>query len=1609
MNLPVQICKMLMLLLAASGTLTSHAQSLVNYAITRNTGITFSPINSIALPCNSWRYSGGFQQDDNRSNPIPIGFDFWYNGVRYTELSVSTNGYVDFSASTADGGPTTAPYGYFNGQFSLQGGTTNALAVFYDDQTTQGGSDPLGLSIRYLVTGTAPNRVLTVEWFNMAIYLNTTPNLNYQLKLYETTGQIQYVYGTMTQGTANFSYTIGMNAATLSFTPTAAQLRTQQTANTATFTNAPQNNLTAMPANNTRINFVPPTPTTPSGTLTFSGVTSNQITLNWPNWATNEVGYVIYSSVDGINFDFEQQTASNATTATVTGLYAATIYYWRVYAVTEGALGTPLTGTQATAAGSTFISVQSGNWNTGSTWNAGTVPGPSDNVIVANGHTVTINTNAVCNNLQVGQGGTAVLRFGNNNTARSLDVGGNILVRQNAQFTVNTASLTTHQLFVNGNIANAGTIDFAPTGTSLCDVTFDNPYANQLVNGVGTVNRYNRIIINKVDNTIRQVDFATSTFTAANGFLSLLQGTFKLSVTGPVNVVPFNATADIPRNARLWVNSVFTTVSTTGGNINLYGELRISGGTVNIGNNANQNIVSYGGLVNVSGGTLNIAGRLDRVNTTSLVRLAISGGQINVPTVSSTSTTSWPVMMDVPGSQFTQTGGTIVIKREGGTGGQDLGFNGSGVVISNVTGGVLQIGDATTPAAQIMNIRTVAPVGNLLVNSANATARIINDPLTVIADVTLAAGTFNANNQNVTLGGNWVNTAGVYQPGTNTTTFNGAAAQTISRTLANENFNNLIFSGAGTKTLLSSIGCNNLNIFTNANLNAGTPGFTINLRGNWVSAGVYNGQTSGTVVCNGTVAQTLSGPAITNFRNLTIQNTAGVSITSAQNLLGTLTLTSGIFTTSGQAFTLVSNTLGTARIATITGGDITGNIIMQRHIYQGPTNWRQISTAVSGQTFESWDDDLITAGFPGSDYPNLNGFFSIAPYDETQPGPKEFGYSPPASSNDPILTNRGYYVYIGPLAVTVDVDGPPNKFTRAIPLTYTPSAGYLQDGWNMVPNPYPSSVNWDNAGWTRSGIEAAIYIWNPTINQYATYVSGIGTNGGTANIPSSQAFWVHAIAPSPSLSMTESVKSATDVAFMRMNTASAPNGLMRLSVTDGNLRNDELIIRFYAGATDSYDADYDAWKLSSSDTLMPTFSSLINDSMDASINSMAPLSNDVSIPIRLKVGVSGQYTISRDSLWTMPNSACIILEDLLTGTLTNLQNTSSYTFTIADTTEHPRFVLHTGVSLAKSSVAATCGASVNGKAIARGTGNGPWDYTWLDAQNNVIATHTGVTGADTLHNISAGIYTVQVTGNNSLCGYREDTIHVNGPLPVMPLTSITPASCSNTTDGTIRITQIAGGTGPYQLLWADGSQLDSLSGIAAGAHVLQITDANSCVTSQTINVPALNNVQPSFTLNTDTLEITYALVTSNYTTGASSYYWNFGDGGQSTQINPVYYYNQTGNYTVTLTAQAGICTDSVSMQLHVYDPTGINETTAAAIQLMNAPGAILVNFNTPLNEQAGIRVYDRSGRIVAEHQHNASGIAAIPMHTQAEGIYIVQITINNEIVKTAKVMLIRQQ
>ena len=86
----------------------------------------------------------------------------------------------------------------------------------------------------------------------------------------------------------------------------------------------------------------------------------------------------------------------------------------------------------------------------------------------------------------------------------------------------------------------------------------------------------------------------------------------------------------------------------------------------------------------------------------------------------------------------------------------------------------------------------------------------------------------------------------------------------------------------------------------------------------------------------------------------------------------------------------------------------------------------------------------------------------------------------------------------------------------------------------------------------------------------------------------------------------------------------------------------------------------------------------MNDTL-YSTNAIPELTKDVHIPIKVTTSNgAGSYKVFANEIDNMPSGSSIILEDLKTGTKTDLRNKSIYTFTTTDTSETiaPRFMLH---------------------------------------------------------------------------------------------------------------------------------------------------------------------------------------------------------------------------------------------------------------------------------------------------------------------------------------------
>lgn len=313
-----------------------YSQSVVNYTFSAISG-TYTNITGTALTL-----SGG-TLDEGWYNNIPIGFTFWYMGQPYTQIHAGTNGFACF------GTPLTGAL--LTNNLATGGGTNRPfLAPLWDDNEI----DATG-SVRYETVGSPGSRIFTLQWDKVQWnWLAAGPVISFQLKLYEATGVIEFIYNqdpnTINDGSASIGITaIGTGTGNfLSLSNASTSPTVSSTTETTT--------IATKPANGQIYRFTPSAVVAPVN-LTFTAIGPTSMTLNWVDNSTNEATFHIYRSLDGINYTFVGTVASTSSVTTgtpynfvATGLSASTLYYWQVYAVGEIASG-PLSGTQSTIAG----------------------------------------------------------------------------------------------------------------------------------------------------------------------------------------------------------------------------------------------------------------------------------------------------------------------------------------------------------------------------------------------------------------------------------------------------------------------------------------------------------------------------------------------------------------------------------------------------------------------------------------------------------------------------------------------------------------------------------------------------------------------------------------------------------------------------------------------------------------------------------------------------------------------------------------------------------------------------------------------------------------------------------------------------------------------------------------------------------------------------------------------------------------------------------------------------------------------------------------------------------------------------------------------------------
>jgi len=599
------------------------------------------------------------------------------------------------------------------------------------------------------------------------------------------------------------------------------------------------------------------------------------------------------------------------------------------------------------------------------------------------------------------------------------------------------------------------------------------------------------------------------------------------------------------------------------------------------------------------------------------------------------------------------------------------------------------------------------------------------------ADFTIAGNSTVKIKNGITRKGTGKFYAGIYE---STVDYNNTGSQTVAMPDGTPQYHHLTLSGSGVKTMPSSAmtlngnltlagsasttAGNDLTIHGGLTIGSGT-GFTAgslnhSIGGNFVNDGSFTG-TGSTIIMNGTAAQTMSGSVATTFDNLTSDNAAGVIIASdaLTTVTGTLTINSGKklelaaskkLTVSGtltnsagaSGFIIRSDAGGTGSL--IYNGSVAGSV--QRYI-ANDLNWHFLSSPVTAQAI--WPEFAPSPILVGETYV----------FDQT-PWHWDFFYWNPNAST----TNQLYWVNLRKNSNgdynerDVDAVGSDAGFGSLIPPVMTVGRGYLANygsDWNSVTgspqvhtfsgtinggsqnssvingsnifnlagNPYPSSIDWKaSSGWDRSVLTQRVggydyWIYNATAGNYGVFNSAEsddeGTNGTSRYIAPMQGYFVTA-ASTGNIAMTSAVQTHSTQSWLDAGQLSGNSLRFRLT-TQSNPYYDEMLIKVNPDV-----APQGSMKFWSMTTEAPELYA-IEDGYNYSIARFSEVNDQTVIPVGIKAGATGTYTLKVGGESTFFYAKNILLEDLKTGSVQNLKANPSYTFTAGPNDNPERFHL----------------------------------------------------------------------------------------------------------------------------------------------------------------------------------------------------------------------------------------------------------------------------------------------------------------------------------------------
>ena len=339
------------------------------------------------------------------------------------------------------------------------------------------------------------------------------------------------------------------------------------------------------------------------------------------------------------------------------------------------------------------------------------------------------------------------------------------------------------------------------------------------------------------------------------------------------------------------------------------------------------------------------------------------------------------------------------------------------------------------------------------------------------------------------------------------------------------------------------------------------------------------------------------------------------------------------------------------------------------------------------------------------------------------------------------VVGRGYAVgYSG--NETKVFTGTLNNSDVTFAATLTNTNGGLDDGWNLIGNPFASAVQWDESNsWGLTNVQGIAKYYDE---------SGAG-NYISINqddfIPAMQGFFVQVQGGATgSLDILKASRAHGGTGWVKSENSDMIS--LKLKVSGGmNSYYDFVRINLNENATDEYDLEFDSHKLFG-DVTAPQFYATLGEENFSDFTFNYERSSKI-IDLAFRAGTDGEHTIEV-VLNTLENTDGVYLEDLVENMIIDLNKSNSYTFSATTNDNENRFRLLFGATGIEDIQASKLQAYMSGQNLMIIGEEGQAQLSIFDIQGKQMLNEQVQLTSDYRKSLSltTGIYIVRIQMND---------------------------------------------------------------------------------------------------------------------------------------------------------------------------------------------------------------------------------------------------------------------